>query len=115
MKLAIKQAHKSFEKDLFPVGAILVVDDQAVLEASKDNSHSYHTDHAEIMLLRDFFKGKKIKRGQHNIELFTTLEPCLMCIGTILHLPINRLVYSATDPYGGGVISYPKTFYHQGT
>jgi len=102
MKVALEEARKSLEKKLLPVGAVLIVDGKIVGKAHKDESHSYHLDHAEILLLREFFKNKSIKRGEHEIVIYTTLEPCVMCLGTILHLPVDAVVFSSKDPYGGG-------------
>lgn len=103
MQEALKEAAISLQDKLLPVGAVLVIDGQIVARAHKDNAHSYHLDHAEIMVFRDYFKGKKFDRGDFMITLYTTLEPCIMCIGTLLHLPIQKIVYAASDPYGGGI------------
>ena len=48
------------------------------------------------------------KRGD-KIELFTTLEPCLMCFGTIVHNRINRIVYACPDPLAGPTSIEPPT------
>jgi tRNA(adenine34) deaminase len=60
-------------------------------------------DHAEIIALKNAFENKQYKRGENEISIYTTLEPCIMCLGTILHTPIKRIVYGAPDPYGGAV------------
>lgn len=102
MELAIDEARKSLEKKLLPVGAVLVVDNEVVGRAHKQQAYSYHLDHAEMLLLRNYFQNKNLKRNKHHVSLYTTLEPCMMCIGTILHCPIDTIVYSTSDPYGGG-------------
>lgn len=102
MQEALKESEKALQQQLLPVGAVLVINNEIVGRSHKDSAHSYHLDHAEIMLVRDYFKGKKIDRNQYQIALYTTLEPCIMCLGTILHLPVGKIVYAAKDPYGGG-------------
>jgi tRNA(adenine34) deaminase len=39
-----------------------------------------------------------------------SLEPCAMCAGAISHARIGRLVFGASDPKGGAVISGPRFF-----
>jgi tRNA(adenine34) deaminase len=71
------------------------------------------TAHAEIVAMRA--AGKAL--GNYRLEgctLYTTLEPCAMCAGAILHARIERLVYAASDPKAGacgsvlGVMNHPK-------
>lgn len=101
MRLALEEAETCLEDKILTVGAVLVVNGDVVGKSRKTMNHSYHTDHAETVLLRNYFKGKNVRRSDQHIALYTTLEPCIMCLGLILHLPINRLVYAASDPYGG--------------
>ena len=110
IKAALEEAEKSLNLTLLPVGAVLVLENKIVAKAHKQDVHSYHTDHAEIMLLREYFQGKNLRRKNQHIALYTTLEPCMMCLGTILHLPISRLVYAAKDPYGGAccILNHPQ-------
>lgn len=101
MQIALQEAEKSLEEGLLPVGAAVVQNGKVIAVGRKLNAHSYHLDHAEIIALREALKGIKYKRSD-NLTLFTTLEPCVMCFGAILHCPINRVVYGASDVWGGG-------------
>lgn len=103
MQYALDQARQALDQGLIPVGAILVVDGEIVAQSHRKQDTSYHLDHAEMLTFRDFFAGVFLKRGEQDITLYTTLEPCMMCLGAIMHLPITKLVYAANDPYGGGV------------
>jgi tRNA(adenine34) deaminase len=49
------------------------------------------------------------------MTLYTTLEPCLMCMGAILLHRIGRVLYGAADPYGGAsqVIEHMPTFFEE--
>jgi tRNA(adenine34) deaminase len=84
-----------------PVGAVLVLDG-AVIGEGFNQPIGLHdaTAHAEIMALR---AGGRL-RGNYRLPgstLYVTLEPCLMCVGAMLHARIARLVYGAADPKVG--------------
>ena len=102
---AIHQAHKAEESGEVPVGAVLVHQEQLIAQGRncpiKNNDPSAH---AEIMAIR---KAGKVLGNYRLVEssLYVTLEPCLMCIGAILHARIKRLVFGATDPKRGAVCS----------
>ncbi len=88
-----------------PVGAVLVKDDALIAEGSnspiKDNDP---TAHAEIAALR---RGAKVLNNYRlpGTTLYVTLEPCIMCMGAIIHARIERLVIGATDPKSGAAFS----------
>jgi len=88
-----------------PVGAVLVKDDSLIAEGRnspiKDNDP---TAHAEIAALR---RGAKILNNYRlpGTTLYVTLEPCIMCMGAIIHARIERLVIGATDPKSGAAFS----------
>jgi tRNA(adenine34) deaminase len=42
--------------------------------------------------------------------LYVTLEPCLMCVGAIVHARVSRLVFAAHDPKSGAVESVCRAF-----
>ena len=88
-----------------PVGAVLVIDDTAVGEGwNQPISRHDPTAHAEVMALRA--AGEQL--GNYRLTgsiLYVTLEPCLMCVGAIVHARVARLVYGASDPKIGAVAS----------
>jgi tRNA(Arg) A34 adenosine deaminase TadA len=57
------------------------------------------TRHAEMEALRSLHLHLHFKYSE--MTLYTTLEPCLMCAGAILLYQIGRVVFGASDPYGG--------------
>jgi tRNA(adenine34) deaminase len=62
------------------------------------------TAHAEIVALRQ----AAARLGNYRLPgltLYVTLEPCLMCVGAMLHARIERLVFGALDPKSGAVQS----------
>jgi len=101
MKLAIREAKKSFLIDEVPVAAIIVMDNKVISRAHNQSiSKNDPTSHAEINALRNAAK----KVGNYRLTgatLYVTLEPCAMCYGAIVHARISRLVFGAYDPKTG--------------
>jgi tRNA(adenine34) deaminase len=102
MNLAISEAAAAFQEDEVPVGAVLISESGALL-ASTHNQTIFLSDptaHAEILALRH--AAKKIQNYRLlNTTLYVTVEPCVMCMGAIIHARVSRLVYGARDPKWG--------------
>ncbi|MGH8597864.1 MAG: tRNA adenosine(34) deaminase TadA, partial [Gammaproteobacteria bacterium] len=105
MRHAIELARKAEKLGEVPVGAALIRDQSLIAEgfncpiATHDPSA-----HAEIIALRA--AGQVL--GNYRLidtTLYVTLEPCIMCIGAILHARVKRLVFGATDPHSGAILS----------
>lgn len=102
MRLALAQAAEAALRGEVPVGAVLV-DDQGNILAQGGNRVIGSSDpsaHAEIVALR----AAAAKLGNYRIpgaSLYVTLEPCVMCMGAMMHARLARVVYGATDPKTG--------------
>ena len=101
MKVALAEAEKGFKKDEVPVGAVVVADGKVIARAHNlRESLVDPTAHAEILALKK--AGKKLGGWRLNeATLYTTLEPCPMCAGAVVHSRIKELVYGADDPKAG--------------
>jgi len=105
MKLALEEAATALSAGDYPVGAALVVD--GVLWSAGRNalfSEGRTTAHAEHTLISQYSaRLRRIVREKPGAEvcLYTTLEPCLMCLGIIVMHRISRLVIACPDPFGG--------------
>lgn len=101
MGAALKEAQKGYKKEEVPVGAVVVVDGKIVSRAHNlRESLMDPTAHAEILAIKKAAKklgGWRLSRA----TLYTTLEPCPMCAGAIVHSRVNELVYGADDPKAG--------------
>ena len=102
MKLALSEAKKADEKAEVPIGAVLVSQAGDILAASHNQTISLNdpTAHAEILVLRKAAHQTQNYRLLNTI-LYVTIEPCVMCMGALVHARISRLVYGAKDPKWG--------------
>ena len=105
MRLALKQAQKSFGSGDVPVGAIIVHDDKVIGRGhNKIELQGNSLYHAELIAIQAAIKKMKYKHLL-GAELYVTLEPCAMCAGAIVLARISRVVYGAADPKAGAVRS----------
>lgn len=105
MSRALEHAADGAREDEVPVGAVLVRADTVLGEGwNRPIGQSDPTAHAEIVALRAA-AGQCANYRLPDTTLYVTLEPCLMCVGALIHARIERLVYGATDPKGGAVCS----------
>ena len=114
MHAAIAQARLAQDSGEVPVGAVIVLDNQILARGRNQViTTSDPTAHAEIVALRQAAR----LLGNYRLaacDLYTTLEPCSMCAGAILHARIRRLLYAAPDPKAGAcgsvltVINHPQ-------
>ncbi len=88
-----------------PVGALLVHDGVIVAKGANSPIERHDpTAHAEINALRS--AGSKLENYRlPGTTLYVTLEPCVMCMGAIIHARIQRLVFGAYDPKTGAALS----------
>lgn len=105
MHHALALAQEAGDQQEVPVGAVLILDDKAIGEGSNRPIGACDpTAHAEIIALRQSAQYLKNYRLV-NTTLYTTLEPCVMCLGAIVHARVKRVVFGATDPKAGAVTS----------
>ncbi len=104
MKQALDEAQKSLSRGDFPIGAVLVIDGKLIGKINNALlSKATWGDHAENQLiLKNSQLIRESKKGKDSqIDLYTTLEPCLMCLGCATLHRINRIIYACPDPRGG--------------
>ena len=105
MHRALKLAHAAAEMGEVPVASVIVEGDTILAEgANRSVTDHDPTGHGEIIALRK--AGKKIANYRlPGTTLYVTLEPCIMCMGAIIHARIQRLVFGAYDPKTGAAVS----------
>ena len=103
MLQALQLAEIAQDNGEVPVGAIIVSEDQ-VIGAGYNQSIALSdpTAHAEIVALRAAAAHLQNYRLP-GTTMYVTLEPCVMCLGALIHARVSRLVYAASDPKMGAV------------
>lgn len=96
MNLAILEAKKAKAADEVPVGAVMVCDNLVLAKGSNAPiSLSDPTAHAEIVCLRNCCHTLGNYRLPPNTYMFVTLEPCIMCLGALIHARLGHLIIGA--------------------
>lgn len=102
MALAVREAEQAALEGEVPVGAVLVDDRGSVLAADHNRTITRNdpTAHAEVLVLR---RAAGIAGNYRllNTTLYVSIEPCVMCMGAIVHARVSRLVFGAYDPKWG--------------
>jgi len=105
MAAALEEAARARDAGEVPIGAVVVLDGGIVGRGFNQLITSGDpTAHAEIVAIRDAAR----QAGNYRLTgatLCVTIEPCLMCVGALVHARIGTLVYGAAEPRTGAVIS----------
>ena len=103
MRQALTLAARAGESGEVPVGALVIVDGQVVGEGwNQPIATSDPTAHAEIVAMRAASRAVKNYRLS-GATLVVTVEPCLMCVGAMVHARIGTVVYGAPEPRAGAL------------
>lgn len=119
MRLALKEAYKAQENGEVPVGAVLVDGDLRLLAKGRNQTirSCDPAAHAEIAVLRK--AARKVANYRLlSTTLYVTVEPCLMCMGAIIHARVARVVFGAHDSKWGAAgslydFAHDKRLNHQ--
>jgi len=103
MRQALALAEKAGQAAEVPIGAVLADESGRIIAAERNRTIARcdPTAHAEILALRSATQ----KTGNYRLTgttLVVTIEPCLMCMGALIHARVARVVYGAVDPKWGG-------------
>jgi len=108
MLLALEQARKAAAAGEVPVGAVVVLDGTVVGTGfNQPISTNDPTAHAEIMALRA--AGAAVSNYRlTGSTMYVTVEPCLMCVGAMVHARVGLVVYGASEPKAGAIESMTR-------
>jgi tRNA(Arg) A34 adenosine deaminase TadA len=105
MAAALEEAARAREAGEVPIGAVVVLDGAIVGRGfNQPITSGDPTAHAEIVAIRQAARDA----GNYRLTgavLCVTIEPCLMCVGALVHARIGTLVYGAAEPRTGAVVS----------
>ena len=94
---ALNEARKAESKNEVPVGAV-IVQNGIIIGRGHNQKESSHdpTGHAELRAIRQ--AARKLRSWRlERCTLYSTLEPCPMCAGAILHARIEKVIFGAKD------------------
>ncbi len=119
MRLALEEARAAHDEDEVPIGAVLIAApgpagaDALVLGRAHNRTRAAcdPTAHAEILAIR----AAAAELGYLRLvgcTLYTTVEPCFMCAGAIVHARLARVVWGVRDPKFGAGVSLGNVLAH---
>jgi tRNA(adenine34) deaminase len=105
MKRALELAFLAKENNEVPVGAVVVLNGKIIGEGrNKTIENIDPSSHAEIVAIKQACKFL----GNYRLvdcELYSSLEPCIMCCGAIIHARIKKVYFAAHEPKTGAIES----------
>ena len=111
MKKALEEAETAFERDEVPVGAVVVANNRIIGRGhnltERLNDVTAHAEMQAVTAAANFLGAKFLI----DCTLYVTLEPCVMCMGAMMHARLARVVFGAPDPKTGAcgsVINLPS-------
>jgi tRNA(adenine34) deaminase len=109
---ALAEARTALARGGRPVGAVAVVDEAMVARsADRVEESNDPTAHAVVGALRE--AARKLGTARlSDVTIFTTLEPCPMCVGALLLCDAAALVYAAPNPTDGAAGSVVQLAQH---
>ena len=104
MAQALDLAQGALERGEFPVGCVMVYQGNVIASGARMHTHGdakNEIDHAEMVALRHLSElTDDIDTGK--VILYSTMEPCLMCLAAVIINGIRQIVYAYEDVMGGG-------------
>jgi len=102
MQIALAQAAEAGQNQEVPVGAVLVSETGTVLAVAHNQVEALGdpTAHAEILAMREGAR-KVMNYRLLRTSLYVTVEPCIMCMGAIIHARVAQVIFGTHDPKWG--------------
>ena len=105
MRAALEEARRGLAAGEVPIGAVAVIGGEIVARAFNQPIGAVDpTAHAEVLVLREAAQHV----GNYRLTgatIYVTVEPCLMCVGALIHARVGQVVYGATEPKAGAIVS----------
>lgn len=111
MEAALTEARAALEAGNLPIGAAIVHEERVIalgrnaIDVPGDDTH-----HAELVAIQSV--APFLTRHKRECTLYTTLEPCMMCLGAIVNVGIESLVIGSADPDVGALQLLPHGAYY---
>ena len=111
MSVAIDEAYKAYSLDEVPIGAVIADENGNILSQTHNLKESVNDPcgHAEILAIKEACE-KKGNWRLNDCTIFVTLEPCTMCLSSLVQARIGKVVFGAYD-LKAGALSLNYNFY----
>ncbi len=98
---ALRQAHRAYEAEEVPIGAVVVREGRVIARAwNQVETLKDATAHAEMLAITQAENAVGDWRLT-DCDLYVTKEPCPMCAGALVHARLRRVIFGCGDPKGG--------------
>ena len=105
MDEALAEARLAADEDEVPIGAVVVHEGRVVARAHNlTRTRNDPTAHAELLAVSEAARELGAQRLP-GATVYTTVEPCFMCAGALLHARVERVVWAVRDPKFGACAS----------
>lgn len=112
MEAALAEAQVALEAGNLPIGAAIVHQGAVVaLGRNAICTPADDTHHAELVAIQSI--AAFLAEHKRECVLYTTLEPCMMCLGAIINVGIESIVIARPDPDVGGLQLLPHAEYYE--
>ena len=105
MSAALDEARRAQAAGEVPVGAVVVIEGRIVGAGFNQPIRAQDpTAHAEVLALREAAR----RAGNYRLTgaaLYVTVEPCMMCVGAMVHSRIATVIFGTTEPKAGALVS----------
>ena len=116
MAEALKEAQHALARGDYPIGCVIVSDKEIIARGqARTRSRKDWVSHAELSALQEnSFEVREAVLSGATVEVYTTLEPCLMCMATIIFHRVSRVIYACPDPMvGASTLGYELSPWHE--
>jgi tRNA(adenine34) deaminase len=101
MSAALEQAARGLAAGELPIGSVVALDGKILARAFWRLNDGLLA-HPELLVLRDADRSADVGGRRAELALYTTLEPCLLCMAAAMFSWCGRVVYALESPTDGG-------------
>ncbi|WP_027468196.1 nucleoside deaminase [Deefgea rivuli] len=109
---ALAQAKLALDAGNLPIGAVIVHEGRIIAAGhNRIDTPANDTQHAELTAIQSI--APFLAEHKHQCTIYTTLEPCMMCLGAIINVGIDNIVVGVADRLVGAIGLLPHGEYYQ--
>lgn len=109
MRMALVHAETALKAGWIPVGAVFIKDNRVIAHGAKMGTVHTLFDHAEHNGCYQALWSRDGPKNLAGVEVYSTMEPCVLCMAMLMITRVRRITYGIEDPYGGGAYMISST------